>query len=91
MNFIHSVHRYQPYEVGALMRLQKGKEKSPLREVQAGSGYWSQDGAVQVLGLLAEPFEIWVRWPQGKRTISPVSPGVKEVAIDASGQLKVLR
>jgi len=40
----------------------------PIREVHAGSGYWSQDGLVQVMGLRDTPAGIWVRWPDGTET-----------------------
>ena len=46
--------------------LYAGGRKGPMREVHAGSGYWSQDGATQVLGRAAEPQAIWIRWPDGK-------------------------
>src|SRR6059058_4125237 len=39
-----------PQAVGAQMRLSFGTRQGPIREVHAGSGYWSQDSAVQVLG-----------------------------------------
>ncbi|MBW3552196.1 MAG: VCBS repeat-containing protein [Gemmatimonadetes bacterium] len=41
----------------------------PSREVQAGSGYWSQNGAIQVLGTapLGEPARVEVTWFDGTR------------------------
>ena len=39
-----------PTGVGAAFRLLYGEKLGPLREVQAGSGYWSQNSVVQVLG-----------------------------------------
>ena len=39
-----------PTGVGAQLRLRYADRNGPVREVQAGSGYWSQNGAVQVLG-----------------------------------------
>src|SRR5439155_1248418 len=55
-----------PTGVGAQMRLQSGPWKGPVREVHGGSGYWSQDSAVQVLASPGTPTQIWVRWPGGK-------------------------
>jgi len=55
-----------PAGIGAAIRLFFGEKAGPVREVRAGSGYWSQDGAVQVMGAPATPTRIWVRWPGGK-------------------------
>ncbi|HEY6107588.1 MAG TPA: CRTAC1 family protein, partial [Gemmatimonadales bacterium] len=52
-----------PTAIGARMRLRYGEKEGPVREIQAGSGYWSQNGAVQVLGRSGEPTALWVRWP----------------------------
>ena len=56
-----------PDGVGAQMRvLYAGDRKGPCRAIQAGSGYGSQDGAAQVLGLREVPVALWIRWPGGK-------------------------
>src|SRR5213079_2193283 len=55
-----------PTGVGAQMRLQYAAGAGPVREVQAGSGYWSQNGAIQVLGLSGAPVSLWIRWPGGR-------------------------
>jgi hypothetical protein len=51
--------------------------KGPRRDVQAGSGYWSQNSAVQVLGVAEErtPMRIEVIWPDGYTSSVPVTPG----------------
>jgi hypothetical protein len=36
-----------PHVVGAMVGLMYGDRRGPVREVQAGSGYWSQNGALQ--------------------------------------------
>ncbi len=79
-----------PTGVGAVMRLVYGEGKGPAREVHAGSGYWSQDGAVQVLGKAEEPQGIWVRWPGGKEVEVTLAERVREIAIDAKGRVEVL-
>jgi hypothetical protein len=49
------------------VRLLYGAGRSgPCRAIQAGSGYWSQDAASQVLGWAATPVGLWVRWPGGR-------------------------
>src|SRR4030095_162309 len=50
-----------PNGLGAQLRLIGGQRLSPTREVHAGSGYWSQDSAVQVLGVQTGPLKLWVR------------------------------
>lgn len=70
-----------PSGVGAQMRLSYGDRNGPVREVQAGSGYWSQNGAVQVLGRAAEPTALWVRWPGGREQVVPLAPGQAQVTV----------
>jgi hypothetical protein len=55
-----------PDAVGAQMRvLYAAGRAGPCRSVQSGSGYWSQDGAAQVLGWAETPVALWIRWPGG--------------------------
>ena len=70
-----------PDGVGAQMRVMYGDAMGPVREVQAASGYWSQNGAVQVLGLSGEPTAVWVRWPGGAVTRTAVRRGALELTI----------
>jgi hypothetical protein len=77
--------------VGAQMRLKFGQRAGPVREIHGGSGYWSQDSAVQVLGTPEPPTSIWVRWPGGQVTSSEVPAKAREIAVDPSGKLEVLK
>lgn len=70
-----------PDAVGAQVRLAFGERMGPVREVHAGSGYWSQNGAVQVFGSPSPPTSVWVRWPGGVETRSPVPAGAREVVV----------
>jgi hypothetical protein len=70
-----------PNGVGAVLRLVYATGRGPAREVHAGSGYWSQDGAVQVLGQRGSPAAVWVRWPGGVESEAPVDAGAREVTI----------
>jgi hypothetical protein len=70
-----------PDGIGAQIRVVYGDKMGPVREVTAGSGYWSQNGAVQVLGLSSTPTGVWVRWPGGGETRAPVTAGAREVVI----------
>lgn len=73
-----------PAAIGASVRLFFGDKAGPVREVHAGSGYWSQDSAVQVMGASETPTRVWVRWPGGKTTTRDFSPGAGEVEISES-------
>ena len=68
-----------------------GDRYGPAREVHAGSGYWSQDSAVEVLGMAERPTQIRVRWPGGRATISEVPETAGAISIDSSGRLDVIR
>jgi hypothetical protein len=70
-----------PSAIGAQMRLRYADRDGPVREVQAGSGYWSQNGAVQVLGRAGAPTALWVRWPGGGEQVVPLKPGQQEVVV----------
>jgi hypothetical protein len=78
-----------PFGIGGIIRLQFGARLGPAREVHAGSGYWSQDGLVQVLGCPEPPSKIQVLWPGGSLTRNDVPPGSREVTIDTQGNLTV--
>ena len=75
-----------PNGVGARVRLVFGDRMGPAREIQAGSGYWSQNGAVQVLGFSSTPTAVWVKWPNGSDTRVPVPNGAREVVVRAPGR-----
>jgi hypothetical protein len=79
--------------IGASLRLVSDAGPGPLRELHAGSGYWSQDSAVTVLAAPtnAAVKSIWVRWPGGKITTSPIPGGAREVRIGPSGAVQQMR
>ena len=71
-----------PSAVGAQIRLHyRGNRLGPAREIQAGSGYWSVNSPVQVMGLDGEADAVWVRWPGGKETIEPIPRGQTKVRL----------
>jgi hypothetical protein len=80
-----------PTGVGVCLRLVFGTRLGPLREIHAGSGYWSQDGAVQILATPETPSALWMRWPGGLTREAQLPAGCREVVMDASGKLEVLR
>ncbi len=79
-----------PDAVGVALQLDFGQRKGPVREMHAGGGYWSQDGAVAVLALPEAPGQILIRWPGGKATTSAVPAGAREIEVDAAGKVTVL-
>jgi hypothetical protein len=80
-----------PNGIGATVRLQTGTTLGPVREIHAGSGYWSQDSAVLVLAGPGAPTQVVVRWPGGKSTTTPVPAGTHAVSIDTNGRLATSR
>jgi hypothetical protein len=70
-----------PDGIGAQIRIVYGDRMGPAREIEAGSGYWSQNGAAQVFGLSGTPTAVWVRWPGGGETRTPVAAGAREVVV----------
>ncbi|MGQ0640382.1 MAG: FG-GAP-like repeat-containing protein, partial [Gemmatimonadaceae bacterium] len=70
-----------PLGIGAQLRVLSGARGGPVREVRAGTGYWSMDGAVSVLGLAAGADSLWIRWPGGQTQTLAIPGGQKEVVV----------
>ncbi|MGQ0701923.1 MAG: FG-GAP-like repeat-containing protein [Gemmatimonadales bacterium] len=70
-----------PDGIGAMPRVRYPDGDGPLREIAAGSGYWSQDGAVAVLGLRGTPRSVLVRWPGGGEQEVTVAAGQRELQV----------
>ena len=80
-----------PTAVGAALRIEYNGGSGPVREIHSGSGYFSQDGAVQVLGMREAPTAVWVRWPGGKETSVKAPGGARELEISVDGQGRVVK
>ena len=80
-----------PDGIGAMLRLMFGERSGPAREIHGGSGYWSQDSAIQILGGAEVPTQIWVRWPGGKTATSPIPNGAKEITVATDGRVTMDR
>ena len=77
-----------PTAVGATIRMMyPDGGLGPAREIHAGAGYWSQDGAVQVMGVRPGATAVWVRWPGGVETETAIDPSTREVTISSDGQI----
>jgi len=77
--------------IGAALRLHFTRGMGPIREIHAGSGYWSQDSAAQVLATPEIPNQIWIRWPGGKTTSSEVPSYAREILVKQSGEVRRAR
>lgn len=70
-----------PDGIGAQLRLVYGDRMGPVREIESGSGFWSQNGAVQVFGFATSPTAVWVRWPGGAEARVPIPVGAPEILV----------
>src|SRR5262249_21861946 len=71
-----------PEPMGASLRRLCGDAAGPLREIQSGSGYWSRNSPVEVLGRTGPgPCRVETRWPGGRKSTTPVAEGAREVRI----------
>jgi len=44
-----------------------------------------------VMSSADEPTGIWVRWPGGKATTAAVQRGAKEITLEPSGKVEIVR
>ena len=72
-----------PLGLGAQLAIVSGTTRGPVRELHAGSGYWSMDGAVTVLARPAGATALWVRWPHGHEQTIPIPAGQRDVRLRA--------
>jgi len=80
-----------PRGIGAVLRLKFGPRLGPAREIHGGSGYWSQDAAVQVMATPTQPTQIWVRWPGGRWVTADLPPKAREVVVNCQGDVRQTR
>ena len=74
-----------PLGIGAQLRIMSGTKAGPVREIRAGSGYWSVDAPTTVLALPAGATAVSVRWPGGTTQTVPIAPNQREVVITGPG------
>ena len=80
-----------PRGIGVQLRLKHGDKFGPVREIHAGSGYWSEDSPVQVLGNTATPVQLWLRWPGGKSFTVDVPAAANEIVVGVDGTVTPYR
>ncbi len=70
-----------PTGAGAVVRFKNGGWLGPAREIHSGSGYCSQDGAVQVISSSQPSTELWIRWPGGVTESVAVPKDAREIVV----------
>ncbi|MFN2566555.1 MAG: VCBS repeat-containing protein [Gemmatimonadaceae bacterium] len=70
-----------PWAIGAQFRVVADGRPGPVRELRAGSGYWSVDGATTVLALPPRATAVSVRWPGGREQTVALTPGQRELLL----------
>ena len=70
-----------PLAIGTQLRVVANESRGPVREIHAGSGYWSMDAATQVMAFPAGSTTLWVRWPSGQQQTVTVAPGQRELQL----------
>jgi hypothetical protein len=74
---------HNPRGIGAVVRAKLAAGFGPARELHAGSGYWSQDGAAVVLASPTPIQAVEVRWPGGRTTHHVVPADAREIVVAA--------
>lgn len=72
-----------PLAIGTQLRVIDGSARGPLREIHAGSGYWSMDATTQVMARPTTAASLWVRWPSGREETVVITPGQKQITLIA--------
>lgn len=67
--------------IGAQLRVRRGDALGPVREVRAGTGYWSTDGSITVLARPEGASGVQVRWPGGDVQEVPLPAGARDLVI----------
>lgn len=82
-----------PDAIGACLRLadESGRPVGPARELHAGSGYFSQEGLVQVMAARRGESKVWVRWPGGKTSLHTIPANARDIALVYDGGTKLLK
>ena len=70
-----------PWGIGARLQVSAGGQRGPVREIHAGSGYWSVDAPTTVLALPTKADSLIVRWPQGEEQAVAIRAGQKSITV----------
>ncbi|MCI0746261.1 MAG: VCBS repeat-containing protein [Verrucomicrobia subdivision 3 bacterium] len=86
--------RGNPDAIGAQMRVlwsagrTQGPAMGPIRTITAGSGYWSQNAATQVLGFDSPPSALWIRWPGAAEQTVNLEKGALDMSVELKEETK---
>ena len=70
-----------PLGIGARLQVVAAGRRGPMREVHAGSGYWSMDAATMVLALPSAADSLFVYWPGGEIRSVALTAGQRELVV----------
>jgi len=71
-----------PWGIGTVLRVQYADGAlGPARTISAGTGYWSQDSPVVILGPRDAVHAIRVRWPDGHEQVVPTDKEEHEIRV----------
>ena len=76
-----------PNAIGAQLRLEAEHEVSPTREIHSSAGWLSVDSPTQILAPLTSSSKLWVRWPDGHETRTPLPEKQLALKIGTGGQM----
>ena len=76
--------------IGASIRLEQNGSLGPKREIRLGSGYWSQDGLVQLFVVGDSKAKLHIRWADSSIATVPVPAGAKGIVISQTDGVKVV-
>jgi len=80
--------RQNPEAIGAALRLYTGGGWGPLREIQAGSGYLSQNSSTQIFPKTQAAASLWIRWPGGQTNMVELPGDALDIEIDQGANVK---
>jgi hypothetical protein len=72
-----------PVAIGAQFWIEHDNARGPVQEIQAGSGYLSQESATKLIFDNA-PGRLVIRWPGGQTSTLPFTPGALEIVVPSS-------
>ncbi len=76
--------------LGAAIRVVTGNKLGPLREIQAGSGYFSQNTFEQIIPAEPKPTALKIRWPGGRTLQVEIEASGRELEIGPEGRVDPL-
>ncbi|MBX3747879.1 MAG: VCBS repeat-containing protein [Verrucomicrobiae bacterium] len=80
-----------PDAAGAQLRLLRDDGPGPLREVRLGSGRYSQDSRIQILGGVTPGTRLWWRFPGGAPQNAPIPDRAREIELSDKAGLRLVR